>query len=62
MHLNLTNKTSTVHLGKDECWKCKGTGETLVSKLQIQNTVSFDEVRKTKECSKCGRTGMVPKR
>lgn len=62
MDLNLTNNSSTVHWGKDKCWKCKGTGEVLVSEFQVQNTASIEEAHKSKECGKCGGTGMVPKR
>ena len=62
MDLSLTNSNSIVHWGKDRCWKCKGTGEVLVSEFQVQNTASLEEVHKTKECSKCGGTGMVPRR
>jgi len=62
MDRSFTAKNSKVHWGKDKCWKCKGTGEVLVSKRQTQSTSSFEKVREIKECSKCGGTGIVPKR
>jgi len=62
MNVSSTENNPKVHWGKDKCWKCKGTGEVLVSERQTQSISSFEKVRETKECSKCGGTGIVPKR
>jgi len=62
MNISLTKNGSKVHWGKDKCWKCKGTGQILVSERQTQSISDSEEFHETKECSKCEGIGIVPKR